>query len=298
MDELHRPDRPRHLKAWRFYDERAAGYRPTVTPEGKFVLDRWEMSASQFFTRALAGAESVVDVGCGAGFPSLLIAPEVGHITACDVSFNMVATAAERARLLRCENIDFSVAYGQRLPFPSGAFDAAILCAILESTVEPEAMVAEVQRLLAPGARVACLERNWQGEQSRPTGPSVLKRFYLAHGDLFYQFSERLPIPGRERNYRFRIDPESNLGRQILASSELREQHTLTTDLEPGDLPHQAVTAAWFDESSGLTPGALTELFASTGFAGIHLDIETLWSREEQMLLTCRVPASGTSRQR
>ncbi len=282
--------RPRHLEAWRFKDERAAGYRPTVTPEGKFVLDRWEMSASQFFTRALSGAEFVVDVGCGAGFPSLLIAPEVGHITACDVSPNMVAVAAERARLLQCENIDFSVAYGQRLPFPTATFDAAILCAILENTVEPEAVVAEVRRLLSPGARVACLERNWQGGQSRPTGAPVLKRFYLAHGDLFYQFSERLRVPGRERNYRFRIDPQSDLGREVLTKEELRERHTMETDLGPADLPQHAVTEAWFDESSGLTPDALTELFESTGFAGIHLDIESLWSREEQMLLTCQLP--------
>ncbi len=282
--------RPRRLEAWRFYDERAAGYRPTVTPKGKFVLDRWEMSAAQFFTGALRGAESVVDVGCGAGFPSLLIASEVGHISATDVSLNMVAAAAERAGVLDCDNITFCISFGQRLPFRAGLFDGAILCASLQSTVEPEAMVDEVRRILAPGARLACLERNWQGETSRPTGPPVLKRFYLAHGQPFYQFSERLPAPGRERNYRYRIDPESDLGRQLLANAQLRNQHTLTTDLEPNGLPPECVTAAWFDESSGHTPEALTQLFENAGFTDIHLDIEALWRREEQMLLTCRLP--------
>ena len=286
--------RPQRLEAWRFYDERAASYRPTVTAEGKFVLDRWEMSAAQFFTRTLRGTRSVVDVGCGAGFPSLLIAPEVGHITATDVSVNLVAVAAERARLVDCDNVTFSVASGQRLPFRAGLFDGAILCASLQSTVEPEGMVAEVRRLLRPGGQVACLERNWQGESSRPAEPPLLKRFYLAHGELFpqlfYQFSERLPIPGRERNYRFRIDPESDFGRLIFANSLLREQHTLPTELDPADLPVESISAAWFDESSGFTPETLTELFASTGFTDIHLELETLWSREEQILLTCHLP--------
>ena len=279
--------RPRRLEAWRFHDERAASYRPTVTSEGKFVLDRWEMSAAQFFTGALRGAGSVVDVGCGAGFPSLLIASEVGHITAADVSFNMVAAAARRASRLECENVSFCICFGQRLPFRAGLFDGAILCASLQSTVEPEAMVTEVKRLLTPGARVACLERNWQGEMSRATGLPVLKRFYLAHGELFYQFAERLPLPGRERDYRYRIDPESDLGRQL--RRQLRDRHTLTTDLGPNDLPPECVTAAWFDESSGHTPKALTRLFEDAGFADIHLEIETLWSREEQMLLTCQL---------
>jgi len=283
-----RQSRPRRLEAWRFHDERAASYRPTVTSEGKFVLDRWEMSAAQFFTGALRGAGSVVDVGCGAGFPSLLIASEVGHITAADVSFNMVAAASERASRLGCENVSFCVSFGQRLPFRAGLFDGAILCASLQSTVEPEAMVAEVKRLLAPGARVACLERNWQGETSRPTDLPVLRRFYLSHGELFYQFAERLPLPGRERDYRYRIDPESDLGKQL--RRQLQDRHTLTTDLGPNDLPPECVTAAWFDESSGHTPEALTRLFEDAGFADIHLEIETLWSREEQMLLTCRRP--------
>lgn len=282
--------RPRRLEAWRFRDERAASYRPTVTPEGKFVLDRWEMSAAQFFTGALRGARSVVDVGCGAGFPSLLIASEVGHIAATDASFNMVAVAVERARLLGCDNISFCVSFGQRLPFRDGYFDGAVLCAILQSTAEPEAMVAEVRRILAPGARLACLERNWRGETTRPTGPPVLRRFYLAHGELFYQFSERLPQPGRERNYRFRIDPESDLGRRLLADETLRQRHTLPTDLDPEALPPECITAAWFDESSGFTPETLTQLFRRTGFADIHLEVETLWRREEQMLLTCRAP--------
>ena len=285
--------RPRRLEAWRFYDERAAGYRPTVTSDGKFVLDRWEMSAAQFFTGALRGAESVVDVGCGAGFPSLLIASEVRHITATDVSFNMVAAGAQRARALDCGNISFCVSFGQRLPFPGSCFDGAVLCAILQSTVEPEAMVAEVRRILVPGARLACLERNWQGEMSRPTGPPVFKRFYLAHGELFYQFSERLPVPGRERNYRYRINPESDLGQELLANPQLRDQHTLTTDLEPSDLRPESVTAAWFDESSGHTPEGLSQLFGNAGFTHVHLDVETLWRREEQMLLTCRLPAPG-----
>jgi ubiquinone/menaquinone biosynthesis C-methylase UbiE len=188
----------------------------------------------------------------------------------------------------------FCVSFGQRLPFRANLFDGAILCASLQSTAEPEAMVSEVRRVLAPGGRIACLERNWQGEQGRPTGPVVLKRFYLAHGELFhqlfYQFSERLPIPGRERNYRYRIDPESDFGRMILANQQLLEQHTLPTRMDADELPLESITAAWFDESSGFTPETLTELFERAGLSDIHLEVATLWSREEQMLLTCRLP--------
>ncbi|MDP9073503.1 MAG: class I SAM-dependent methyltransferase, partial [Actinomycetota bacterium] len=98
----------------------------------------------------LAGAASVLDVGCGEGQVSRLAAatPGIGRVVGVDLTWGQLVVAHARGG---------GVAYGRAgasaLPFPSASFDAVVACLVFEHIDEVDAAIAEVGRVLAPGGR-------------------------------------------------------------------------------------------------------------------------------------------------
>jgi SAM-dependent methyltransferase len=92
----------------------------------------------------LAGL-TAVDVGCSAGF----IADELARAgaTTHGVDIDEPGLAAARARF--GENVQFHAARGERLPFATGTVDVVVLNHIYEHVVDPEAVAAEIHRVLA-----------------------------------------------------------------------------------------------------------------------------------------------------
>jgi SAM-dependent methyltransferase len=98
----------------------------------------------------LAGAQRVLDIGCGEGQVSRLASavPGVTQVVGVDPTAAMLAIAAQRSgatALARAE--------AARLPFPDGAFDTVVACLVFEHIEDVDAAIAEVGRVLAPGGR-------------------------------------------------------------------------------------------------------------------------------------------------
>jgi len=114
-------------------------------------LDRtaWLLSAAEPWRTALeaiaeARPTTVLDAGCGSGdFAATIAAPEV----VC-VDFSAAAVEAARRRGLRAE-----LGRIEQLPFEDGAFDVVTCNWVLYHLAEPEAGVAEIERVLRPGGR-------------------------------------------------------------------------------------------------------------------------------------------------
>jgi ubiquinone/menaquinone biosynthesis C-methylase UbiE len=103
-----------------------------------------------YIRNALAPTESdhLLEVGCAAGYV-LREMPEA-KITAVDVSEVMLSKARRnlrgyRATFLRGELADFNL--------PDASFDKIICSEMLEHTVDPAGILAELRRLLKPGGR-------------------------------------------------------------------------------------------------------------------------------------------------
>ena len=98
----------------------------------------------------LAGATSILDIGCGEGQVARLAAslPGVGRVVGVDRTANQLATGRGRGG---------RVAYGRAdaaaLPFPTCSFDAVIACLVFEHISRVDAAVAEVGRVARPGGR-------------------------------------------------------------------------------------------------------------------------------------------------
>jgi len=97
----------------------------------------------------LAGAERVLDVGCGDGQVSRL-AVRLGaqHVIGIDPTWNQVRIASERGG-----GAVFARAGAGALPFPAGSFDAVVACLVFEHIRDVDDAIAEVARVLVAGGR-------------------------------------------------------------------------------------------------------------------------------------------------
>ncbi|HEU5179330.1 MAG TPA: methyltransferase domain-containing protein [Candidatus Polarisedimenticolia bacterium] len=85
----------------------------------------------------------ILDFGCGAGYWTKVLEARHGFCVGVDygMPFLEKAAAEHRVRVARC---DFN-----RLPFPTGAFDAVYADNVLEHSADPAAALAEIHRVLA-----------------------------------------------------------------------------------------------------------------------------------------------------
>jgi SAM-dependent methyltransferase len=110
---------------------------------------------------SLTGKERVVEIGCGTGAISRLIAISVpgAEIVGTDPSSILLDKARQLSRDLA--NVTFEEADGRHLPFPDSSFDVAILHRVLCHIPGPERALGEAARVLRPGGRVVVFDGDY-----------------------------------------------------------------------------------------------------------------------------------------
>ncbi len=96
----------------------------------------------------VTGARRVLEVGCGEGQVSRRIARLGVDIVGLDPAPTQIRAAYERGGSVRCVQ-----ARAQEIPCARSAFDAVVLCLVLEHLDPFEPVIAEVARVLVPGGR-------------------------------------------------------------------------------------------------------------------------------------------------
>lgn len=100
----------------------------------------------------LAGARSVLDVGCGEGQLARVVAAQGARTVGIDGSWNQLAAARQRGG-----GPSYGRAVATSLPFAEASFDGAIVCLVLEHLDELDAVAGEIARVLVPGGRLCCV---------------------------------------------------------------------------------------------------------------------------------------------
>lgn len=102
----------------------------------------------------------VLDLASGTGEPAISVALRVGdhgHVTALDLSADLLEIAARRARSRRLDNFTTHQADAHSLPFADNTFDLATSRFGVMFFRDPELALGELRRTLRPGARACFL---------------------------------------------------------------------------------------------------------------------------------------------
>jgi arsenite methyltransferase len=114
-------------------------------------------TGNPFRLGALLPGEQVVDVGCGAGFDSLIgarMVGEEGHVIGVDMTPAMLAKADASAARMGYSHITFRDGYAEALPVSDGWADVVISNGVLNLMPDKAAALAEMARVLKPGGRL------------------------------------------------------------------------------------------------------------------------------------------------
>lgn len=94
----------------------------------------------------------VLDVSTGAGHTALTFAPRVAHVTAVDLTPQMLETARKLARERGITNIEFRPADAHALPFDENTFDLVTNRIALHHYTDAAQAIRETARVLKRGA--------------------------------------------------------------------------------------------------------------------------------------------------
>ena len=104
----------------------------------------------------LSPGEVVVDIGCGAGLDSILVASRVGHsgkVIGVDFTPEMIEKAKRNTELLGIPNIELRLGEVDALPLTDASADTVISNGVFNLCVDKKKVLAEVFRVLRPGGR-------------------------------------------------------------------------------------------------------------------------------------------------
>lgn len=111
------------------------------------------------YARPAAGMK-VLDLASGTGEPAITLAGRVeeqGHVTAFDLSADLLEIATRRAHSRRLTNFTTQQGDAHSLPFPENHFDLATSRFGVMFFRDPVAALQELRRVLRPGARACFL---------------------------------------------------------------------------------------------------------------------------------------------
>ncbi|MGZ4383337.1 MAG: class I SAM-dependent methyltransferase [Gaiellaceae bacterium] len=134
----------------------------------------------------LTSNDRLLDIGCGTGAALRRLAPQVARATGVDISPRMIEAARIEAH--DQPKLDFSVADSAQLPFPGGAFTAALCTFSFHHYPRPEASAREIARVLEDGGRLVLADVSRDHWGIRLAEP-IARRWDAAHG-RFYRASE------------------------------------------------------------------------------------------------------------
>ncbi len=142
----------------RHWSERAARYDAGTTR----IIGAKTLAASQsWLSGQIQPTDVALEIGCGTGLYSAVIAERAQHLTATDISAEMLARA--RARLQAYGNVELKRADALQVPYPDAAFDVALVANLLHIVPAPSLILRECHRVLKPGGRLLALNVSMTG---------------------------------------------------------------------------------------------------------------------------------------
>ena len=120
------------------------------------TIESFAGTGNPFLLGKLHEGETVLDIGCGAGFDTLQAAKQVGpagRVIALDMTEAMLEKTRLGAEALGLTNVETKLGYAEELPADDGSVDVVISNGVINLTPDKMAVMQEVYRVLKPGGR-------------------------------------------------------------------------------------------------------------------------------------------------
>lgn len=143
-----------------------------------------------FFLPFLEPHMQLLDIGCGPGAVTAMLAAHVGQATGIDIQARSIAAANELVAEAGLGNLSFREADMTALPFDDEAFDAVFFHAVLyhQDAQTLARTLAEAGRVLRPGGLVATRDTDLGGNILHPDLPGL--RLALDLWQRWYEHGE------------------------------------------------------------------------------------------------------------
>lgn len=133
------------VSAEKFWDRQAVGYAK------KPIKNMQAYNETMARTRSyLSKGDNVLEIGCGSGSTALLLADNVKHITASDISSKMIEIGTNKAREQQIENATFIRGEVFDDAFAKGSFDVVLAYNLLHLMENRPAVIRRIHELLRP----------------------------------------------------------------------------------------------------------------------------------------------------
>jgi SAM-dependent methyltransferase len=139
---------------------------------GRVDDDLWSEHVSRYaFAASLQSAGNALDIGCGAGYGTAILAAGSRSAAGVDIATDAIAYARGHYTL---PNVRFAAASCLALPFASARFDLVVAFEVIEHLSEYRRMLDEAARVLAPGGVfvVSTPNRQYYSETRASVGPN------------------------------------------------------------------------------------------------------------------------------
>jgi SAM-dependent methyltransferase len=257
---------------WCSYDElaRAGQYGGLLDEQGAVALGKDALREVHLFQETLGGCGRVLDLGCGPGYPGVLVARRVGRVCGVDRSPAMLELASRGADALGASNVDFVLADAARLPFADCSFDGVAACGCFSAMPQPQNAAAELARISARSARLAVLEQDFAARLA-PGSPRTTRAWRRRGDRVFLQVVEVVASPPCLRETRFVLWPGGGLYRRWLNDATLAATGSLPTDETGEDLSPAEVCEVRREQEAMFDAAGLRQLLTDAGFGERHL---------------------------
>ena len=207
------PNSMDHREVGEYWD-RNAGVWTELSRRGYDVYRDWLNTPAFFEMLPDIAGRCGLDIGCGEGTNTRLLAERGARVVAVDVSrvFIQHAVIEERSTQL---GIHYAIASAVELPFSAASFDFCTAFMSFMDIPETEQVIAEVQRVLKPGGFLQfsithpCFDtpyrRNLRDEQGRTYAIEVGDYFRNLQGEISEWLFSAAPEEVREDLPMFRI---------------------------------------------------------------------------------------------
>jgi ubiquinone/menaquinone biosynthesis C-methylase UbiE len=142
---------------------------------GEIWYEHWHR---YHFAAPLVRDRTVLDVACGAGYGSALLAGSAASVSGVDISTEAIDHA--RARYAAQGNLAFHAADCGALPFADASFDAVVSFETIEHIAAQEAFLDQARRVLRPGGLLilSCPNKREYSDRRESVNPFHVRELY------------------------------------------------------------------------------------------------------------------------